>query len=110
VIPLAGASVTNQIPNGFSLQGSVVPLAGNIAIGGTPGGDANLDYGDSIVSIGAGAGISKLQTWNTALQSPATVNKVFSTGNWGSTVAVTVGQGFWIINQGPNTNMVQTLP
>jgi hypothetical protein len=110
VIPLAGGSVTNQIPTGFSLQGSVVPVAGNIANNGTPSGDANLNYGGAIYSIGSGAGISKIQYWNTALQSPVNVNKSFTTGNWTATVGVNVGQGFWLINTSPTTNLVQTLP
>jgi hypothetical protein len=110
IVVAPGASVTNTIPNGFSLQGSTLPLAGNIAVVGTPSGDPNLNYGGAFYSISAGAGISKIQTWNTGTQSPVTVNKTFATGNWAVTVPVTVGQGFWLINQSPATNMVQTLP
>jgi len=109
VVVNIGSSVTNDIPPGFSLQGSVIPYTGNIANVGTPNGDANLNYGD-VRSVSAGAGVSKLQTWDVIGQSPITVNKVFSTGNWAGNVSVGVGQGFWVINQGSDTNVVQTLP
>jgi len=108
VVPLVSASVTNDIPVGYSLQGSVVPYAGNIANLGTPGGDANLNYG-CMQSVSSGVGVSKITYWDVVGQGPVTVNKTFSTGNWTANVSVGVGQGFWCINAGPDTNVVQVL-
>ena len=110
VVANSGTTVTNIILNGFNLLGSKIPIAGNIANGGTPGGDANLDFGTEIYSISTGAGLSKIQTWNTATQSPQNVSKIFASGNWGSTVSVGVAQGFWLIATSPSTNYVQTVP
>jgi len=110
VLIAPGAHVTNQIPTGFSLQGSSIPLGGNVAISGTPSGDPNLDYGSALVSPSS-ALKSTVIYFNTGTQSPATVTKLAATGNWNGTANISVGQGFYLDNLGPiATNMVQTLP
>jgi hypothetical protein len=108
VAVLTGASATNDIPAGFSLQGSTIPFAGNIAIVSTSGGDANLNYGGSLVSP-SGANKSKITTFDSIAQSPSTTSKS-PTGIWGGTVTVGAAQGFYIFNASTDTNMVQTLP
>jgi hypothetical protein len=107
VIPLVAASVTNDIPNGYSIQGSVIPYAGNIAISLTPGGDANMNVGGSLSSPDA-AHRSQITYWNTAGQNPGIATKGI-TGNWNNTVAVGVAQGFYIFNPNADTNVVETL-
>jgi hypothetical protein len=105
VIPNIGLTVTNSEPIGYTLQGSPIPYAGNLAIIGAPGGDANLDYGSPLTKQ------SQILTWDPVGQSFLTVGKI-ATGNWSGTAnaAVDVGAGFFIFNKnGPATNMVQTL-
>jgi hypothetical protein len=94
----SGGSVTNAEPLGFTLQGSVIPYAGNLANNGLAGGDPNLDYGGPLTKK------SQILTWNgtgyNSVQKGATT--------WGGTASVTVGQGFFINNvNGPATNTVQ---
>ena len=47
VIANISSSVTNQLGLGYTLQGSPIPYAGNLAIIGQAGGDTNMDFGDS---------------------------------------------------------------
>jgi len=102
VIVNVGNSVTNAEPIGFTLQGSPIPYAGNIAILNQNGGDPNMDFGGPLTKK------SQLLTWN-----GATFNFVQKTGSpalWGGTVAIGVGQGFFVQNlNGPATNVVETL-
>jgi hypothetical protein len=104
VVVVSGGSTNIAIPSGYSLVGSTIPYAGNIANAGTPSGDTNLNYG-TIASVGTGVGISKISYLNGG--SLTTVNKTFSTGNWSVTVPIVPGQGFWLYNAGPATNVVQ---
>jgi hypothetical protein len=97
-----GGFVTNQVPIGYSLQGSPIPYAGNIAIGGQAGGDTNMDAGSGLTKQ------SQILTWNSGLQTYATVQKVGS--SWGGTATVNVGDGFFINNKnGPATNWWENL-
>ena len=101
-----GGSVTNPIPLGFTLQGSVIPYAGNIANAGLTGGDTNLNYGGPLSKQ------SQILTWNNAATPPGfvTVTKGPTWPAVGGTVTIGVGQGFFINNNGTfgvNTNMVQ---
>ena len=105
VVVLTGGSITNDIPAGYSLNGSAIPYAGNLAVSGTSGGDANLNYGGVISSVGIGKN-SQIIQWDTVNQVPDTYNKPAS-GTWGVTVPVAVGQGFWIFNYNADTNVVQ---
>jgi hypothetical protein len=110
VVALAGASVTNQIPAGFSLQGATIPFGGNVANAGLSGGDANLDYTSGLISPSA-ANKAKITTFDSVGQTPSTVIKsVGVAGVWNVTATVPVGAGFYIYNPGAATNMVQTLP
>jgi len=108
VIVLAGNSVTNDIPAGYSLQGSTIPFAGNITIAGTSGGDPNLNYSGPLPGGSLGTG-SQILGVDPNTYSPFSVSKPAS-GNWGVTVGLAVGEGFWINNKGADTNLVQTLP
>lgn len=97
VVVASGGSVTNSEPLGLSLQGSVIPYAGNLAIAGAAGGDPNLDYGTPLTKK------SQILTWN-----GTGYNSTQKSTTWGATASVTVGAGFFINNvNGPATNMVQ---
>jgi len=104
VLLTGGLSVTNAIPNGYQMYGSVLPEAGNVCVAGTPGGDPNFNYTPLIKG-------SQVLTWNLTSQG---FNIVQMTGNsnvgtnWPSTVSVGVGQGFFIFNKGADTNVIQT--
>jgi len=102
----SGSSVTNPIPTGFQMYGSVLPEAGNVTIAGTPGGDVNFNYTPLIKG-------SKVLTWNSPNQAFTTLSLAgnSNTGtNWSSTVNIGVGQGFFIFNNGPATNVIQNSP
>jgi len=102
VIVAVGNSVTNAEPIGFSLQGSPIPYAGNITILNQNGGDANMDFGGPLTKK------SVIETWNGITF--ASVQKTGSPALWGGTVAISVGQGFFVQNlNGPATNVVETL-
>jgi hypothetical protein len=104
VIPNNGSSVTNPIPLGYSLNGSVTPYAGNIANIGLSGGDTNLDYGGPLTKQ------SQILTWDLVGQAYITALKGGTPAIWGGTATIGVGQGFFIFNKnGPATNMVQSL-
>jgi hypothetical protein len=95
--------VTNQEPVGYTLQGSVIPYAGNLANSGQAGGDTNLDYGSPLTKG------SQIMTWSPSLGF-ISVQKLGSASLWGGTASVNVGDGFFIFNKnGPATNMVQNL-
>lgn len=97
-----GGSVTNAEPIGFTLQGSPIPYAGNIAIIGQNGGDANMDFGGPLTKK------SVIETWNGSTFD--SVQKGGSPATWGGTATVGVGQGFFVQNvNGPATNVVETL-
>src|SRR5579859_61744 len=104
VVVNSGGSTNIAIPAGFSLTGSLIPYAGNIAIGGQAGGDANLNYG-TVATIGTGTGTSKITYLNAGVLT--SVSKLNATHLWGSTVAVVPAQGFWIYNATVATNFVQ---
>ena len=101
----SGGSVTNDIPVGFSLQGAVIPYAGNIAIATQSGGDTNLSYGGSLRTPDA-SHRSQITFWNVVAQSPGTATKGVA-GTWNSTVSVNVGDGFYLFNPNTDTNMIQ---
>jgi hypothetical protein len=104
VIVKVGESITNQLPIGYSLLGSPIPYAGNLAIIGQNGGDTNIDFGGPLAKQ------AQLLTWNLAGQSYTTVTKGGTPALWGGTVPISVGQGFFVNNKnGPVTNVVQTL-
>jgi hypothetical protein len=102
VVP-PGGSVTNQMPVGYTLQGSVIPYAGNLAVSGQGGGDTNIDYGSPLTRQ------SQILTWDPVVGF-TTVQKVGSpVSTWNGTATVGVGQGFFIYNKnGPATNMIQS--
>jgi hypothetical protein len=95
--------VTNILGLGLTLQGSPIPYTGNIAISGTAGGDANMNFGGPLTKF------SQIMTWD-PVTTYSTVTKAGGAVTWGSTVAIGVGQGFFINNKnGPVTNVVETL-
>ena len=103
VIVNVGNTVTNQVALGYTLQGSPIPYAGNVAILTQTGGDANMDFGDV---VGNG---SQVLTWD-PVTSYTTVQKGGTAHTWNGTATVGVGQGFFIYNKnGPATNVVETL-
>ncbi|HXT12954.1 MAG TPA: hypothetical protein VN873_15440 [Candidatus Angelobacter sp.] len=100
-----GGSVTNQIPVGYTLLGSPIPYAGNVAIAGQSGGDTNLDFGDAVGKQ------SQILVWDSASQGYATIaTKGGTPPTWLTSASITPGQGFFILNKlGPATNVVQNL-
>jgi hypothetical protein len=103
VIPNINASVTNQMVIGFTLQGSPIPYAGNLAIINQAGGDTNMNFGASL------ANQSQILTWD-PVGGYTTVQKGGTAHLWLGTSTVGVGQGFFINNKnGPATNVVETL-
>lgn len=99
---LNGGKATNNLPVGFSLNGSPIPYAGNLAILGQNGGDTNMDFGGPLTKQ------SQILTWNGSGYNIA--GKVGSPAVWGATVTVKVGEGFFVNNKnGPATNVVETL-
>lgn len=103
VIVNVGNSVTNNVAVGYTLQGSPIPYAGNVAITGQPGGDTNMNFG-AVVGNG-----SQVLTWD-PVTSYTTVQKGGTAHLWLGTATVGVGQGFFIFNKtGPATNVVETL-
>lgn len=102
VIVQNGQSVTNPIPIGFSLNGTPIPYAGNLAIVGLNGGDTNMDFGSEVTAK------SEILTWNTATQTYNIVSK--SATGWGATVTINPTDGFFVFNKaGPASNVVETL-
>jgi len=99
-----GGSTNIALPAGFSLMGSPIPYAGNIANAGSGDGDANLDFG-CVPTVGTGTGISKITYLNAGVLT--SVSKLNSTKDWASTVSIVPAQGFWIYNGGYATNTVQ---
>lgn len=103
VIANTGNSVTNQLPVGYSLQGSPIPYAGNLAINGQTGGDTNMNFG---AALGNG---SQILTYD-SVAGYSTAQKGGTAHVWLSTATAGVGQGFFIYNKnGPATNVVETL-
>jgi len=103
VIPNVGLTVTNAEPIGYTLQGSPIPYAGNLAIAGQAGGDPNMDFGSPLTKQ------SQILTWDPVGQAFVTAQKN-ATLTWISTASVGVGNGFFINNKnGPATNVVETL-
>lgn len=103
VIANVGASVTNQIALGYTLQGSPIPYAGNVAISGQTGGDTNMNFGASV------ANGAQILTWDPVTQY-TTVAKGGTAHLWNGTANIAVGQGFFINNKnGPASNVVETL-
>jgi len=102
VVVNVNASVTNAEPVGFSLQGSPIPYAGNLAIINTGNGDANINFGGPLTKK------SEILTWNGAGFSSAL--KGGSPALFNATANVGVGIGFFVHNvSGPVTNVVETL-
>ena len=101
----SGGSITNDIPVGFSLQGSKIPYAGNIAVSGAAGGDVNLNYGGSLYTPDV-SHRSQITYWNVVTQGPVTRAKGV-TGLWNGTVPVAVGDGFYLFNPNTDTNVIQ---
>ncbi len=103
VICNINASVTNQVAVGFTLQGSPIPYAGNVAILGQTGGDTNMNFGASV------ANAAQILTWD-PIGGYTTVQKGGTAHTWNGTSTVGVGQGFFINNKnGPASNVVETL-
>ena len=103
VVVQVGASVTNSEQVGYTLQGSPIPYAGNLAIIATGHGDTNMDFGGPLTKQ------SQILTWD-PVAGFVTVSKTGSTPTWGATATVGVGQGFFVFNKnGPATNVVETL-
>jgi len=102
VIVNVGASVTNVESLGFTLQGSPIPYAGNLAIITLGNGDANMDFGTPLTKQ------SQILTWNGTAYNIA--QKGGSPATWNATATVGVGAGFFINNKlGPASNVVETL-
>jgi hypothetical protein len=105
VIVSSGQSVTNVLPVGYSLQASPIPYAGNIAVSGQAGGDTNIDFGTPLGKQ------SQLLVWDPIAQGYTIAQKGGTPAVWNNTVAVGVGQGFFVNNKnGPATNVVEIAP
>lgn len=103
IVVLNGNSVTNTLGLGYTLQGSPIPYAGNLAIAGQNGGDTNMDFGGPLTKQ------SQILTWD-PVAGFTTVQKGGTPATWGGTAAVNVGDGFFVFNKnGPITNAVETL-
>jgi hypothetical protein len=103
VVVQVGASVTNSVVVGYTLQGSPIPYSGNLALIGQNGGDTNMNFGGPLTKG------SQLITWDPVLTF-TTVQKSGTPATWQNTVNVGVGQGFFVFNKnGPATNVVETL-
>jgi hypothetical protein len=103
VIANISSSVTNQLGLGYTLQGSPIPYAGNLAIISQAGGDTNMDFG---TPVGNG---SQILAWDPVTQF-AIAQKGGTAHLWNATATVGVGQGFFEYNKnGPATNVVETL-
>ncbi len=100
VVVQNGQSVTNQLPLNFTLNGTPIPYAGNLAILGQNGGDTNMDFGSPLTKG------SQILTWN-----GATFNIDQKTAvSWPSTLTIAPTDGFFIFNKaGPATSVVETL-
>jgi hypothetical protein len=104
VIPNVGLSVTNSEPLGFTLQGSPIPYAGNLAIINQGNGDTNMDFGTPLTKK------SEILTWNLSGQTYNIATKGGSPALWNGSATVGVGEGFFVHNvNGPVTNVVETL-
>jgi len=101
IIVPSGGSVTNEIYPGYQIYGSVIPYAGNIANFGLNGGDTNLDFGGPLT-----VKKSQILTFDPTAGF-VTTPKTGTPPLWAGTVAISVGQGFFINNLGPDTNMIQ---
>jgi hypothetical protein len=99
VIVNSGGSITNTVPVGYTLWGSPIPYAGNLATAATTAGDTSLNVGASL-SKG-----SQVLGWNPAAQTYVPSTKI--AGTWNATVAVNVGDGFFIKEATNPTNWVQ---
>jgi hypothetical protein len=103
VIAQVGASVTNQLPLGYSLQVSPIPYTGNVAILSQSGGDTNMNFGAVLGNA------SQILTWD-PVANYTTLQKGGTAHTWNGTANIAVGQGFFIYNKnGPATNVVETL-
>jgi hypothetical protein len=105
VVVNSGGSITNDIPPGYSLQGSLIPYAGNIAIASTSGGDTNINYGGSLHTA-VNTSKSSIITFNAATQSPNSYLKN-AAGLWNGTAVINVADGFYLFNATTDTNMIQ---
>jgi hypothetical protein len=104
---LAGATITNQIPLYYTMQGSPIPYAGNLCISGTANGDANMNFGGPLTKA---AQIIRWLPDNAGGATYLTAQKIGGT-SFNNTIAVNPGEGFFINNvNGPATNVVETLP
>jgi hypothetical protein len=102
VVVNAGSSITNSEAVGYTLQGSPIPYAGNLAISGQNGGDTNMDFGGPLAKQ------SQILTWD-PVSNYSSATKGGTPALWGSTVTIGVGQGFFIYNKnGPAANAVET--
>jgi hypothetical protein len=87
--------VTNALPLGYSLVGSILPYAGDLTT------DTNLNL--------TVANASAILTWpagGSSYNTPVTL----TAGTWSAPANVTVGQGYFIKEGKYDTNWVQTLP
>jgi len=102
VIVQNGQSVTNSLTLAYTLNGTPIPYAGNLAIGTTSGGDTNMDFGTPLTTK------SQILTWSTGGQVYQTAQKVGTL--WPSTVTIAPTDGFFVNNKsGPATTAVETL-
>jgi hypothetical protein len=96
IVPSAG-SITNSIPNGYSLWGSPIPYSGDLI--------TSTNLGTPAVGTLLTVNKSAILTWNGTGYNVAT----FSLGSWGTqTAPLNVGAGFFIINKNAvSSNWVQ---
>lgn len=95
---VSGQQLTNVLNAGYNLVGSILPYAGDLTT------DTNLNLSSATL-----VNKSTLTSWNVPGQVFDTaVGKV--TGGWGAAFPVTVGQGYFLKNNGVATNWVQSAP
>jgi len=93
VIVPSGGSITNQIPSGYSMWGSLIPYAGDLTT------STNLNIAPSLL-----VNKSQLMTWNGATYNIATLQG----GIWNAASTVNVGDGFFVYSKATySTNWIQ---
>jgi hypothetical protein len=99
-----GSSVTNSLPVGFTLNGTPIPYAGNLAIAGQSSGDTNMDFGGPLTKQ------SQILTWDPVAQGYIITQKAGTPAVWPVNVTIKPTDGFFVNNKnGPATNVVETL-
>ena len=102
VVVQNGGSATNSLTLAYTLNGTPIPYAGNLAIAGQSGGDTNMDFGSGLTTK------SQILTWTTGSQAYNTTQKAGTL--WPATVTIAPTDGFFVNNKsGPATTAVETL-